>query len=190
MNNKKAFLKEIAAISDSKYKNFKKEKHNFVPKFIFQEPEDEQLFDPSYGLVDLLNPDELTAYKSRLSDGFSLLFDDSKQIEIYISQRISKYYDTRRLAKGIMLGSSNPNSSSIQKFLVFKLLDLSINNLDLLPERNVFLGKAKRESREIGVKLNRLGGFALMDHVCNALVPSIDRSELSYCWDGIGDWVN
>lgn len=193
MTSKKTFLRDMTLMTKPSAKGQQNKKSiSPVSTFIFQEPEKKQLFDPSYGLLDLLDPDAIAAYRSRLFNGFSIMFGETTatqtKIENYIDQHISKYYESRRMAKGIMLGASHPDSSFIQKSLVYRLLELSLNDLTLNPERNVFLGKNKKEVKEIGLQLNKLGGLDLMSYIGNNLVPSIDQSELSCCWDGIGGW--
>ena len=42
--------------------------------------------------------------------------------------------------------------------------------------------------KEIGSRLNALGGTDLMGSIVNDYVPRCDRHELDLLWHGIGDW--
>jgi len=77
--------------------------------------------------------------------------------------------------------------------LFYELLtDLVINMLESLAKsvnhfyRFSFLSD-KEKYREIGEKINKLGGFALMFEACNFLPKTFVR-EIDCCWDGIGSW--
>jgi hypothetical protein len=54
-------------------------------------------------------------------------------------------------------------------------------------DRAVYLGENKPRVREIGEKLNKLGGYNLMLWVAYQ-VPQHDQRELECAWHGIGEW--
>jgi hypothetical protein len=54
-------------------------------------------------------------------------------------------------------------------------------------DRVVYLGENKPRVREIGEKLNKLGGYDLMLWVAYQ-VPQHDQRELECAWHEIGEW--
>lgn len=69
-----------------------------------------------------------------------------------------------------------------------ELVAMSQNCTVPCPERCVYLGEAQPRVRELGERLNELGGFVAMALACQA-VPSLDQRELDYAWNGIGTWM-
>ncbi len=54
-------------------------------------------------------------------------------------------------------------------------------------DRSPFLGVNRDLTRELGAKLNEIGGTALMFRVAT-LIHKRDQRELDLAWDSIGDW--
>lgn len=75
------------------------------------------------------------------------------------------------------------------QLLIGKLKRLSTNCQEPIDSENreVYLGSNKNVTREIGQRLNELGGYDLM-LIAYKEIPQYDQLELSYSWDGIGDW--
>ena len=48
--------------------------------------------------------------------------------------------------------------------------------------------ETKDKVKEIGSRLNALGGTDLMESIATDCVPRCDRHELDCLWHGIGDW--
>ena len=63
----------------------------------------------------------------------------------------------------------------------------SANNTDLSSDRDCYLGANKERTRQIGERLNSIGGFNLMQQVAES-IPLVDQRELDFAWDGIGEW--
>ncbi|MGC1395599.1 MAG: GIY-YIG nuclease family protein [Coleofasciculaceae cyanobacterium] len=53
--------------------------------------------------------------------------------------------------------------------------------------RIVYLGKNQKRVKDIGERLNQIGGFHLMIIVARQ-IPDYDIRELEFAWDKIGDW--
>ena len=75
------------------------------------------------------------------------------------------------------------------ELLISKLIRLSTNCTTPVDDENrvVFLGDDKPAVKEIGERLNQLGGYNLMLTAYKS-VPVHDQLELTYAWDGIGGW--
>jgi len=54
-------------------------------------------------------------------------------------------------------------------------------------DRSPFLGVNRDRTRELGAKLNEIGGTDLMFKIAS-LIHKRDQRELDLAWDGIGGW--
>lgn len=91
-----------------------------------------------------------------------------------------------------------PNLTADQK----KQSKLLINSLVMIGKETDYLSERPggeydsachhRQAREIGVKLNAIGGYALMWKAYRTIQRKhgkIMASHLEYAWMGIGDWI-
>lgn len=76
--------------------------------------------------------------------------------------------------------------------LVAELIEMG--RRDPNPETELYaayLEKDKPRAREIGERLNEIGGHALMEQVHQTIVataPPYSGRHLDFAWDGVGDW--
>lgn len=73
--------------------------------------------------------------------------------------------------------------------LITELLKMSEDNLEPMDSeyRSVYLSDNKKRTREIGERLNKLGGYSLL-LFAHQHIPTGDRRELESAWHGIGEW--
>ncbi len=72
--------------------------------------------------------------------------------------------------------------------LAFSLLSMSASVDDFSIDREVFGGSNYQKARQIGERLNEIGGWNLMSAVAYML-PRIDWNEIDRTWHGIGTWL-
>ncbi|NMG09746.1 hypothetical protein [Brasilonema sp. UFV-L1] len=74
------------------------------------------------------------------------------------------------------------------EFLMISLLKMSADVDDCSCEREVFIGDNYERARQIGIRLDQIGGWDLMSRVAHML-PRIDWNEIDRTWHGIGTWL-
>lgn len=104
----------------------------------------------------------------------------------YLKEIDDSYQVSRHFARQLIAAENYPRICLEQKIII-ELLKFSINDRTRGEDRSPYYGQNFERVREIGEKLNLLGGFELMRLACN-LVPIYDRRNLDYAWNGIGDW--
>ncbi len=104
----------------------------------------------------------------------------------FIKEIDDSYQASRHLARQLIAAENCPQICLEQKIII-ELLKFSINDRTYGDDRSPYCGQNFERVREIGEKLNKLGGFDLMRLACD-LVPIYDQRNLDYAWNGIGDW--
>lgn len=54
--------------------------------------------------------------------------------------------------------------------------------------RKVYLGVNEKRVKQIGERLNEIGGLKLMILVARK-IPEYDQRQLEFAWSGIGEWM-
>jgi hypothetical protein len=104
----------------------------------------------------------------------------------YLKEIDDSYQVSRHFARQLIAAENYPRICLEQKIII-ELLKFSINDRTYGEDRSPYYGQNFERVREIGEKLNLLGGFDLMRLACD-LVPIYDQRNLDYAWNGIGDW--
>ena len=68
------------------------------------------------------------------------------------------------------------------------LLEMTLTNGVWGFEREVYLGQNKEKVKEMGRRLDEIGGFDLMYQTLQYTYKG-DQSELDWAWDGVGKWL-
>lgn len=103
----------------------------------------------------------------------------------YLKEIDDSYQVSRHSARQLIAAENYPRICLEQKIII-ELLKFSINDKTYGDDRSPYCGQNFERVREIGSKLNLLGGFDLMRLACS-LVPIYDQRNLDYAWNGIGD---
>lgn len=75
-----------------------------------------------------------------------------------------------------------------KEFALCELLEIAIADTETGFERSPF-HKQRQRTREIGERLNALGGFQLMLRA-HQQFSRTDRNSLERVWHGIGEWIS
>jgi chromosome segregation ATPase len=113
-------------------------------------------------------PEQLRAYLDLLKSGQAQIKDPRQEAK----RRLKALNKLRKLL---------PAQKALKE-----LFEIAASDPDMGLERAPF-HKQEQRTRELGARLNALGGFNLMSWACNQFEPN-DRSNLDRIWDGVGHW--
>ncbi len=82
----------------------------------------------------------------------------------------------------------NTNENEVNKIRE-ELLKMCFDDERTGVDRSPFLETNRKRVRELGERLNEIGGFPLMLLVCESILLN-DQRELECAWNSIGEWLS